>query len=270
MAFVLPSLAGVAVFYVIPYAICLYRSFTVGDKFVGLGNYLELFSNYTFRLALANTAIFTLTAIPLLMLLSFAIAMFLNSFGAIASFFRSVLLVPVIIPAASLISVWQAYFEDYGAINGILNSLGMDKAEFFGSGLSMVMIILIFIWKHCGFCVILFSAGLAAVPKTYIESAKLEGAGRLRVITRIILPGIRPTTFFVLLMSLIYSFRIHREVFALFGDYPDEHVYLLQNFVNNNYYNLNYPRLSAASIILSAFVVIVLLVFFRFERRSEI
>lgn len=70
-------------------------------------------------------------------------------------------------------------------------------------------------------------------------------------------------------MELIYSFKIFREVFALFGDYPNTNVYFLQNFINNNYYNLNYPRLSAASIVLSLFIIIVLFIFFCFERKHS-
>ena len=70
-------------------------------------------------------------------------------------------------------------------------------------------------------------------------------------------------------MELIYSFKIFREIFALFGDYPNSNVYFLQNFINNNYYNLNYPRLSSASIILSVFMIIMLLAFFVFERKHS-
>ena len=267
--FMLPSFAGILVFYIIPYIICLVQSLFVGDTFVGLNNYISLFSNYTFTLALKNTAIFTVTAIPLLMVVSFLIALFLNSFKRLSAFFRSAFLIPVVIPVASLIVVWQVMFEDYGAINGFLNSLGLPTVEFFDSWFSMLMIIFIYVWKHCGFCVILFTAGLANIPEAYVESARLDGASSLKIVTRIKIPNIAPTIFFVFLMAMIYSFKIYREVFALFGDYPNEHVYFLQNFVNNNYYNLNYPRLSAASIILSMFIVAVLLVFFMFERKRN-
>ncbi|MCH5299152.1 MAG: sugar ABC transporter permease [Ruminococcus sp.] len=267
--FLLPSLAGILVFYIIPYIICFVQSLFVGDTFVGLNNYISLFSNYTFTLALRNTAIFTVTAIPLLMVISFLISLFLNSFKRLSAFFRSAFLIPVVIPVASLIVVWQVMFEDYGAINGFLNSLGLPAIEFFDSWFSMLMIIFIYVWKHCGFCVILFTAGLANIPNAYIESARLDGASSLKIVTRIKIPNIAPTIFFVFLMAMIYSFKIYREVFALFGDYPNEHVYFLQNFVNNNYYNLNYPRLSAASIILSVFIVAVLLVFFMLERKRN-
>lgn len=267
--FVLPSLAGILVFYVVPYIICFFKSLFIGTTFVGLKNYIDLFQNNTFLLALKNTAVFTLIAITLLMIISFLIALFLNSFNQISSFFRSSLLIPVVVPVASLICVWQVLFDDYGAVNKLLNDIGINTVEFFNSGFSMVMIILIYVWKYCGFCVILFTAGLANVNQSLYESARLDGANSFKLVTKITIPMITPTTFFVFLMEIIYSFKIFREVFALFGDYPNENVYFLQNFINNNYYNLNYPRLSSASIILSVFIVIILLIFFVFEKKHS-
>ena len=267
--FILPSFAGIVVFYIVPYIICFVKSLYIGNTFVGIENYIQLFKNNTFLLALKNTAIFTVVAIPLLMVISFLIALFLNSFKKISSFFRSALLIPVVVPIASLICVWQVIFDDYGAINGLLSSLGLNTVEFFNSGFSMVMIIFIYVWKYCGFCVILFTAGLANVPQSLYESARLDGANSLQIVKKITIPMITPTTYFVFLMELIYSFKIFREVFALFGDYPNTNVYFLQNFINNNYYNLNYPRLSSASIILSVFMIAVLLAFFIFERKHS-
>lgn len=269
LLFILPSLIGIAVFYVIPYIISFVKSLFIGNTFVGLNNYIELFKNNTFLLALKNTGVFTLIAIPLLMLVSFLIAHFLNSFKSISGFFKSALLVPVVVPIASLICVWQLLFDDFGAVNGLLKLIGLDTVGFFNSPFSMVMIIIIYVWKYCGFCVVLFSAGLASVPQHLYESARLDGASSFKLVTKITVPMITPTTFFVFLMEIIYSFKIFREVFALFGDYPNENVYFLQNFINNNYYNLNYPRLSAASVILSLFIIVLLLAFYAFERRHS-
>lgn len=267
--FILPSLLGIAVFYVVPYIICFVKSLFIDDEFVGLDNYTQLFRNGTFLLALKNTGIFTITAIPLLMIISFLIALFLNSFKKISSFFRSAILIPVVVPVASLICVWQLVFDDYGAINGLLNAIGISSVEFFGSGFSMVMIVFIYVWKYCGFCVVLFTAGLANVPQSLYESARLDGASSLRIVRDVTIPMITPTIFFVFLMEIIYSFKIFREVFALFGNYPDENVYFLQNFINNNYYNMNYSRLSAASIVLSLFIIVIMLLFFIFERKRN-
>lgn len=270
LLFILPSLLGIMFFYIVPYIISFIKSLYAGNTFVGFDNYIDLLNNDIFLLALKNTAVFTIIAIPLLMVVSFLIALFLNSFKSISYFFRSSLLIPVVVPVASLICVWQLLFDDYGAVNGLLNSLGLATVEFFNSEYSMVMIVLIYVWKYCGFCVVLFTAGLANVPQSLYESAKLDGANSFKLITQITIPMITPTTFFVFLMEIIYSFKVFREVFALFGDYPNKNVYFLQNFINNNYYNLNYPRLSSASVILSVFIILLLLAFFIFERKHSV
>lgn len=267
--FLLPSLIGIAVFYVIPYIMCVYSSFVSKGSFAGLDNYINLFQNKAFLYALRNTVIFTAVAIPLLMIISFLIAKFLASFKKISAFFRSAYLMPIVIPAASLIYVWQLLFDDYGIVNNILSSLGIDTVQFFSSGFSMVMIIIIYIWKNCGFCVILFTAGLANLPKSVHESAYLEGASGFKTTIKITLPLITPTTFFVFLMAVINSFRMFRESFSLFGTYPNENIYFLQNFINNNYNNFNYPQLSSSAIVMSLIFIGLMLIFFLYERKSD-
>lgn len=267
--FLLPSLIGIAVFYVIPYIMCVYSSFVSKGSFAGLDNYINLFQNKAFLYALRNTVIFTAVAIPLLMIISFLIAKFLASFKKISAFFRSAYLMPIVIPAASLIYVWQLLFDDYGIVNNILSSLGIDTVQFFSSGFSMVMIIIIYIWKNCGFCVILFTAGLANLPKSVHESAYLEGASGFKTTIKITLPLITPTTFFVFLMAVINSFRMFRESFSLFGTYPNENIYFLQNFINNNYNNFNYPQLSSSAIVMSIIFIGLMLIFFLYERKSD-
>lgn len=267
--FILPSLAGILLFYVIPYIICFINSLFVGNTFVGFGNYIDLFQNQAFLLAMRNTGIFMGVGIPLLLIISFLIALFLNSFKHISAFFRSALLIPVVVPLASLICVWQLFFEDKGIFNGVLNSIGLQGVEFFGSGFSMAMIIFIYVWKNCGFCVILFTAGLANIPQAMYESARLDGATGFKITVKITIPLISPTTFFALLVAIIYSFKVFRDVYSMFGDYPDKNVYFLQNFINNNYNSLNFPHLSSASILFSLLIIGVLMVFFMAERKQN-
>lgn len=267
--FLLPSLIGIVVFYVIPYFMCVYNSFTSGGSFAGFDNYAEIFHNRAFLIALRNTVVFTAAAIPSLMIISFLIAKFLMSFKKITAFFRSAYLMPIVIPAASMVYVWQMFFDDNGVINHIISLMGGDGVRFFNSGFSMVMIILIYIWKNCGFCVILFTSGLANLPNSVHESARLEGANSFQTTIKVTLPLLTPTTFFVFLMAVINSFRMFRESFSLFGTYPNEYVYFLQNFINNNYNNFNYAQLSSSAIVMSVIFIAVMLAFFLYERKAD-
>ncbi len=269
IAFALPALVGVFVFYLIPYCISLYYGFTLQNEFVGLENFSLLMRSNTFWLSMKNTAVFSLIAIPLAVAVPFLIALFLSTFERFSDFFSSLFLSPLIVPIASVIYVWQILFSDYGIINGILTKCGADPVQFFKGKWAMALIILIFVWKNCAYNIILFSAGLKKMPRDVMEFARLDGANRLQVITKIVLPLLRPTTFFVILLTVISSFKIFREVYLLYGMYPDENVYMIQHFMNNNFANLNYPRLSAASIVLSVVIIAVMLVFFLFERRSS-
>ena len=193
----------------------------------------------------------------------------MSTFDKHTGFFSSLFLSPLIVPIASVVYVWQIFFTDYGVINSLLQKIGLQPVAFFKGPWSMALVIFIFVWKNCAYNIILFSAGLRKIPKEVREPARLDGANPFQVLTKITLPLLSPTTFFVLLMTIISSFKIYREVYMLYGVYPDEHVYMIQHFMNNNFNNLNYPRLSTASIVLSIFVIAFMLVFFLAERRSS-
>lgn len=268
--FALPALIGIFVFYLIPYCISIYHGFTIQGEFVGLKNFIALVRSNTFWLAMRNTAIFSVIAIPLAVIIPLLISLFMATFDKHTSFFSTVFLSPMIVPIASVVYVWQIFFDDYGVVNNMLRNLGFDTVAFFKGPWSMALVIVIFIWKNCAYNIILFSAGLRKIPREVHEPARLDGANRFQVLRKITLPLLRPTTFFVVLLTIISSFKIFREVYLLYGQYPDEHLYMIQHFMNNNFYNLNYPRLSAASILLSIVVIAIMLVFFRFERRSNL
>lgn len=266
--FSLPALAGILVFYLIPYAISIYYGFTVQNRFVGFANFVALMKSETFWHAMKNTAIFSLFAIPLAVIIPFLISLFLSTFDKHTGFFSSLFLSPLIVPIASVIYVWQIFFTDYGVINGILEKCGVESVQFFKGSWAMAIIVLIFVWKNCAYNIILFSAGLRKIPKSVREFARLDGANGFQVITRIVIPLLRPTTFFVILLTVISSFKIFREIYLLYGMYPDENVYMIQHFMNNNFSNLNYPRLSSASIVLSIVIVAAMLLLFLYEKRG--
>lgn len=267
--FILPSLIGAVFLYVLPYIICFIASLYNGSEFAGISNYINLFKNEIFRTAFLNTLVFNVIAIPLLMVISFLLANFINSLKRFSFIIKCALLVPVIAPSASLVSIWNVMFDDFGVINGLLNKIGLPMIEFFNSRFSMVMIILIFIWKYCGFCVVLFSLGISNISSSIIESAKLDGAGYFQIMRKITVPLVVPTGFFVLIMETIYSFKIFREILLLCGRYPNKNIYFLQNYINNNYYNMSFSKLTASSILMSVFIVIVLLAAFLFEKKHS-
>lgn len=269
--FITPFMLGCAVFYFLPFLVSLYYSMTEGfsDKtFAGLTNYIELFQNQAFLLALKNTAVFMLIAIPLLIAAALLTGLLVHSLGKFGKIVQGILILPMIVPIASVIRVWQILFDNSGVLNHILSVLGIGEQHFFQGGWAMALVILIFVWKNFGYLSILYSVAILTIPGGCIEAAKLDGAGKWKVFGKIILPFLNPTTFFVLLLAVIDSFKIFREVFLLTGEYPDTSIYFIQHYMNNNFYNLDYQKLSSASTVLTLCIVIIVATVFRKEKRS--
>lgn len=268
--FALPSLTGFALFFVIPFFMSLYYCFTEGiggTRFAGFKNFESLLNSESFLLAAKNTLIFNAVAVPLIILISLGFALLLNTGVKGLSFYRSSFILPLVVPVASVILVWQILFHEHGALSQLMQLFGLSAVDWINSGWPVCVLVLLYIWKYCGYNVVLFLAGLNSIPKEYYESARMDGAGPWKCFTRITLPFLAPTGFFVLVLSIINSLKVFRESYQLAGSYPDRHIYMLQHFMNNNFSNLNYQRLSTAAFLL--FVLIGLMVFalFRFEAK---
>ncbi|MCX8131360.1 MAG: sugar ABC transporter permease [Clostridia bacterium] len=268
--FAVPSLLGFSLFFMIPFVISLYYCFTRGiggSEFAGLDNFKELLNSGSFLLASKNTLIFNAISVPLIILLSFFFALLLNGKIKGVSYFRSFFILPLVLPVASVILVWQIMFDENGALSGIAAFFGIGPVDWMRTRWSVVVLVMLYIWKNCGYNVVLFLAGLANIPAEYYEAARMDGAGRFRCMTSITIPFLAPTAFFVFIISIINSFKVFREAYLLAGSYPDMHIYLLQHFMNNNFFNLSYQKLTTAAFILT--VVIAFLVSFLFKMESR-
>ena len=272
VALVLPFLLGFAGFYLIPFLWSLRFTFTSGTggtAFVGLRNYLDIFGSAAFQLAAWNTFRFILVGVPLLMAVSFLLALLLFEKFKGVSFFRSLFLCPLVLPAASVVIVVQAFFSEAGIVNGLLSRLGLPAENWIQSSHAFPILIGLYIWKNCGYDLVLFLAGLSAIPREYREAAACEGANALQVVQHITLPLLMPTFFFIFIISVINSFKSFREAYLLGGASPHESIYMLQHFMNNNFRNLSYQRLSVAALLVFAVIFVLVLGLFRLKRRNE-
>ena len=222
--YLLPSLAGVLLFFFLPLLMLLKTSFQkspTNSDFVGFANYGRVITNSAFVNASKNTLTFALISVPLAIVLSLLVALLLNSGMPGKSIFRSILLNPMMVPVASIVLIWQVFFSYNGVINGWFASLfGMNKIDWLKSSYAQIVIFLMFIWKNLGYNMVLFLAALNNIPTEVIESAKMDGAGPVKRFFSIKMHYLSSTIFFVGIMSLINSFKIFREVYLLTGDYP--------------------------------------------------
>lgn len=266
--FILPSLLGVLVFFVIPFIVVIYYAMInnpVQKEFVFLDNIIRVFGNGAFRRAAGNTLKFSFTAVPLAVILSLALAALLERKMPWKSQFRTFFLTPMMVPVASIVLIFQVMFHYNGAFNDLLGMFGVDKIDWLKSDHAMFVITILFLWKNLGYNMIIFMAALASMPKDLIEVARLESATGWQIFFQIKLRYLSPTIMFVTLLSLINSFKIFREVYLLTGDYPYESLYMLQHYMNNMFASLDYQKLSAAAIIMSIVMVVIIGVLFLIE-----
>ena len=254
-----PSFLGMLMFFVAPFCVVIYYSFIAGaldHSFVGLKNYIAVWNNGAFQIAVKNTAVFSGLSVPLAVVLALVLALMLECRIPFKSQFRTFFLSPMMVPVASIILVWQVLFHSNGVVNEFLSVFGVKAIDWLKSDYCMVVIVLLFLWKNLGYNMILFMAALNNIPKELLEVAEVEGASKAYQFFHIKLRYLSPTVLFVTILSIINSFKVFREIYLLSGDYPYEGLYMLQHFMNNMYNkNLDYQRLSASAIMLAIVII---------------
>ena len=258
--FLLPNLFGILYFSFLPMLQVFLRSFqsAIGGNWVGTQNYLTVINNTAFQRAVANTGKFTLVCIPLLIVISLALAVLLYSMPGIGSTLRSIFLMPMAVPAASVVLVWKVLFHENGLINGTLLTLGSAGVNWMGSGAAFWMLVISYLWKNLGYTMVLWTAGLSAIPEGIYEAAQVDGAGKLQSFLYITLPNLRGTAYTITVMSLLNSFKVFREAWLVAGDYPHESMYLLQHLYNNWFRELDFDKIAAASVMTSGVVFLLI------------
>ena len=266
--FILPGLMGILIFYIIPFFLSLYYTFTKGVsvvEFVGLDNFKELFRNPAFILAIKNTLKFTLIGVPIVTILALFLSLIMSE--KLYRFPRWAMLSPMIVPVASALMGWEVILGSNGMMNKALAFLGRRPISFFGEDNAMKVLILIFIIKNAGYMMVIFTGAISSLDKEYKEAFLLDSNSNLEYALKIVIPLIAPIIFFVLVLSISNSFQMFREVYALYGDMPPNTVYLIQHFMNNNFYKLNYQRLSTAAFILVIGISMFIIAFLRFQEK---
>lgn len=266
--YLFPSVAGVLIFFVLPFFIVIYYSVVdnpISGQFVFLDNFLMVLRNNAFQTAASNTLVFSLTAVPLAVLLSMLLAMLLDAKIPFKSQFRTFFLTPMMVPVASVVLIWQVLFHYNGTVNEFLGRFGAAKIDWLNSAYAQVVLVLLFLWKNLGYNMILFMAALGNIPKDIIEVAILESATPFQIFWHIKIRYMSSTILFVTIMSLINSFKVFREIYLLRGDYPYDTMYMLQHFMNNTFRQLDYQKMSAAAILMSVVMVIIIGILFLTE-----
>lgn len=214
--FVLPLLGFMAVFTYYPILQSVNLSFREWDfmsptkPWVGLDNYRLLLTTRDFWNSLKVTAVFALISVPLRLALALAVASFLIRETAVSRISRGAIFLPAVTSTVSIAVVFSWVFStDYGAINGFIALLGFDKVPWMQDPqLALYVIIFVNTWKQLGYDVIIYTAGLQAISMEYYDAAAVDGGRRFHVFRRVTFPLVMPTTYFLLVISVIDAFQV--------------------------------------------------------------
>lgn len=261
LLFLLPSFLGVSIFVLIPFADAVRRSFSeiMTRKFVGLSNYKLVLANEAFKLAAKNTVRFLLTCIPLLLILSLVFSVLLFSIKKIQNLIKTTFLIPMVIPAASIVLLWKVFFDEYGMLNKLIVHLGGSGTDWMNSNKAFYILVFTYIWKNIGYDIILWLAGLNGIPQSVYEAAAVDGAGAVTKFIYITIPNLMSTLFIITVLSLINSFKVFREAYLIAGDYPHESIYMLQHVFNNWFTNLDIQKMCAGAVLVAIVLLSVII-----------
>ena len=268
-----PLMLGCMLFYLAPFVLVVFYSLTQGRGktrwFSGLETYRQMLSNSVFQTAFGNTLRFLAVSLPLIMLLSYLLALLMQKQAQKHKLLKSVFLFPYVMPVAGTVLLVDTIFGETGIWNQLYNALGIPMAEWLKGPSAFWIVVFLYLWKNAGYSVILLLAGLVTIPGDQYESADLDGASSLQKFFHITTPQMWTSVFFALIFSMINAFKCFREIFLIGGEHPDRNIYMLQHFINSGFKNLNYGKLSVASILLFVVILAGLSLFYFFVNRRE-
>lgn len=264
---VTPLMAGFLVFYAIPFLLVVCNSVVKGKgytrHFAGLQNYIDLLENAVFRLAFLNTIKFLVIVLPLILILSFAIALLIKNHAKQYSRLKSVLLLPYIMPIVGTVLLVEVLFTESGVINRVLAVMGLPVADWLNSEYAFWVAVLLYLWKNTGYSVILLLSGLLTISDDQYTAASLDGANGWEKFCYITMPQMGYSVFFATVFSMINAFKCFREIFLIGGTHPHTSIYMLQHFINNAFEKLNYTKLSVASVLLFLVIGVFLMILYK-------
>ncbi|GAB3801258.1 sugar ABC transporter permease [Humibacter antri] len=275
--FIVPTLFGVAVFYLWPILKTFYLSFTTvgvfgGSTFTGLANYVELFTDPQILRSILNTAIYTV-----IVLLGIPIAVGLASLierpgMRFRTLYRTLYFIPYVTMPAAVGIVWRLIFNgDFGPVNWLLSLVGIKGPYWLATpGFALVAVAIVGLWMSLGFNLIIISAGLREIPQELYEAAQVDGASRFRQFRSITVPLLTPSIFFVTIMTVVNGFQLFDLLYVMLGKsnlampQTQSIVYI---FYNEAFIQNNQGYACAIGILILAIIAVLTAVQFRLQRK---
>ena len=272
-SFIAPNFIGFCVITLVPMVFAIALAFCKWDgvhdiEFIGLQNFMDLLGDKTFKKAFVNTIVFSLGTVPLTLICSLGLAILLNQNVKLRNFFRTVSFFPYVASLVAVAAVWNMIFSpSMGPINMILSRLGVENLPRWAAGkdTAMITVIMFSVWKNMGYYMVIYLAGLQGINPDLKEAASLDGANRWHTFWNVTLPQLRPTTFFVVIMLTISSFKVYDQMYMITQGGPgNATITLVYDIYNVAFVNTpKYGYASAISMVLFILVLIITLIQFK-------
>ncbi len=273
--FLTPAVILLSIFVFFPIVYLFYLSFTAGSftangaYWVGFKNYWRLFLNPDFLQVMGNTAYFTVATVIPSLIIPLGLAVLLNQNFRFQGVLRTAYFLPSIISIVAAGLGFRWLFQLYGPVNSILETVGIKPIAWLGDTFwAMPILIILSVWKQLGFNMVVFLAGLQAIPSSRYEAAELDGANSWQQFWYITLPGLQPTFIFALVTTGIFTLRSFEQVYVITGGGPLNSTNLLVYYIYQEAFGqFDFGYAAAAATILLAIALI--LVYFQLRTTKE-
>lgn len=276
-SFILPNFIGFFIFIFIPVMFSLALSFSRWDgfteiEFAGIQNFIDIFKDSVFRDAIWQTAYFSIFTVLFSMVASLGLALLLNQKIKARGFFRSALFFPYVASVVAVSVVFNAMLQpEYGPVNEFLKFLGISNPPGWLASTTWVIpgLIIVNVWRNMGYFMIIYLAGLQGIDQSLYEAAELDGAKGWTRFWKITWPLLSPSTFFVVMMLVINSFKVFDLVWLMTNGGPGTASTMISQYIYNQaFISWDYGKSSAAAMIL--FLIVALLTVFQFKAEKKI
>ena len=276
VAIILPTLAILAIFRFLPMLQALYLSVTAYDlvhppKFVGLANFVSLLHDPLFLKSARVSLTYVMFSVVPVLPLSLGLAVLFNRSVFIRNVLRSAIFMPVVMPAVVMAVVWTFMYQQDGVVNTILGWLGVDPVPWLrSSSTALWAVILIGIWRATPYYMVIFLAGLQAIPADYYDAARIDGAGSWKTFWHITLPLLKPTTLLVVVMNVIVAMKVFAVPMIMTGGGPADSTRVLPLFIYQTAFEFfDMGRAAAMSVFLFVGVMLFSVVQVRLFTRGD-
>lgn len=274
--FIAPNFIGFLCLTLLPVAFSFVLAFMEWDSanpmtFVGFDNFLKMPKDSTFRISLVNTLLYALGTVPLTLVCALGLALVLNRKLIGKVFFRSVFFFPYVASLVAITVVWNMLFHpEMGPVNSLLHAIGIQNPPRWAADIHWAMptVIGLSVWKGMGYYMVVYLATLQGIPRELTEAATIDGANAWQLFRKITLPMLTPTTFFVVMMLVIGSFKVFDQIYIMTQGGPGRATnVLVYHIYNTAFIKFEFGYASAISTVLFFIVLAITVLQFRMEKK---